>query len=55
MIALRLFLFLQLQEIILNSYAIADKLDEVKDIDFSVDNDEEIGVNRVLYKHTPSR
>ena len=36
-------------------YAIADKLDEVKDIDFSVDNDEEIGVNRVLYKHTPSQ
>ena len=33
-------------------YAIADKLDEVKDIDFSVDNDEEIGVNRVLYINT---
>ncbi|MBM7133696.1 MULTISPECIES: GTPase ObgE [Staphylococcus] len=36
-------------------YAIADKLEEVKDIDFSVEKDEEIGVNRVLYKHTPSQ
>ena len=36
-------------------YAIEDKLEEVKDIDFSVEKDEEIGVNRVLYKHTPSQ
>lgn len=36
-------------------YAIANKLEEVKDIDFSVEKDEEIGVNRVLYKHTPSQ
>lgn len=36
-------------------YKIADKLEEVKDIDFSVEEDEEAGVNRVLYKHTPSQ
>ena len=33
-------------------YTIADKLEEVKDIDFSVEEDEDAGVNRVLYKHT---
>ena len=32
-----------------------DKLEEVKDIDFSVEEDENVGVNRVLYKHTPSQ
>ncbi|PTE68317.1 GTPase ObgE [Staphylococcus devriesei] len=36
-------------------YTIMDKLDEVKDIDFSVEKDEEVGVNRVLYKHMPSQ
>ncbi|MCI2947713.1 GTPase ObgE [Staphylococcus caledonicus] len=36
-------------------YTIMDKSDEVKDIDFSVEKDEEVGVNRVLYKHTPSQ
>lgn len=36
-------------------YKIADKLEEVKDIDFSVEEDEEAGVNRVLYKHAPSQ
>lgn len=36
-------------------YTIADKLEEVKDIDFSVEEDENVGVNRVLYKHTPSQ
>ena len=36
-------------------YLIADKLEEVKDVDFSVEEDENIGVNRVLYKHTPSQ
>ena len=36
-------------------YTIADKLEEVKDIDFSVEEDEDAGVNRVLYKHTPSQ
>ncbi|MCE5089872.1 GTPase ObgE [Staphylococcus devriesei] len=36
-------------------YTIMDKLDEVKDIDFTVEKDEEVGVNRVLYKHTPSQ
>ena len=36
-------------------YHIADKLEEVKDIDFSVEEDENVGVNRVLYKHTPSQ
>ena len=35
-------------------YQIADKLEEVKDVDFSVEEDENLGVNRVLYKHTPS-
>ena len=33
-------------------YQIADKLEEVKDVDFSVEEDENLGVNRVLYKHT---
>jgi hypothetical protein len=32
-------------------YTIADKLEEVKDIDFSVEEDEDAGVNRVLYNH----
>lgn len=36
-------------------YAIADKLEEVKDIDFSKDEEEDLGVNRVIYKHTPSQ
>ncbi|MEJ7331541.1 GTPase ObgE, partial [Staphylococcus epidermidis] len=36
-------------------YHIADKLEEVKDIDVSVEEDENVGVNRVLYKHTPSQ
>lgn len=36
-------------------YAIADKLEEVKDIDFSKDEEEDLGINRVLYKHTPSQ
>ncbi|PTL06583.1 GTPase ObgE [Staphylococcus gallinarum] len=35
-------------------YAIADKLEEVKDVDFNKE-DEDLGVNRVLYKHTPSQ
>ncbi|UXV41385.1 GTPase ObgE [Staphylococcus simulans] len=36
-------------------YAIADKLEEYKDVDFSKEDDEALGVNRVLYKHTPSQ
>ena len=36
-------------------YLIADKLEEVKDVDFSVEEDENIGVNRVLYKQTRSQ
>lgn len=35
-------------------FAIADKLEEVKDIDF-YKTEEDLGVNRVLYKHTPSQ
>ncbi|EIO0103481.1 GTPase ObgE [Staphylococcus pseudintermedius] len=35
-------------------YEIANTLEEVKDIDFSA-KEEEVGVNRVLYKHTPSQ
>lgn len=36
-------------------YTIADQLEKVKDIDFSVEEDENVGVNRVIYKHTPSQ
>lgn len=36
-------------------YTIADQLDKVKDIDFSVEEDDNVGVNRVVYKHTPSQ
>ncbi|MBA8778294.1 GTPase ObgE [Staphylococcus schleiferi subsp. coagulans] len=35
-------------------YEIANTLDKVKDVDFSV-TEEQIGVNRVVYKHTPSQ
>ena len=35
-------------------YQISDQLEEVKDIDFTVEEDDNAGVNRVLYKHTPS-
>ncbi|MCG7338524.1 GTPase ObgE [Staphylococcus sp. ACRSN] len=35
-------------------YVIADKLEEVKDIDFNKE-EEDLGINRVLYKHTPSQ
>lgn len=35
-------------------YEIANTLESVKDIDFSLDEDS-VGVNRVLYKHTPSQ
>ncbi|EOD7608037.1 GTPase ObgE [Staphylococcus aureus] len=35
-------------------YAIADKLEEYKDVDFTVEEEESVGINRVLYKHTPS-
>ncbi|HBM7947884.1 TPA: GTPase ObgE [Staphylococcus aureus] len=34
-------------------YAIADKLEEYKDVDFTVEEEESVGINRVLYKHTP--
>ncbi|HCU7925994.1 TPA: GTPase ObgE [Staphylococcus aureus] len=36
-------------------YAIADKLEEYKDVDFTVGEEESVGINRVLYKHTPSQ
>ncbi|MBO1198451.1 GTPase ObgE [Staphylococcus simiae] len=36
-------------------YAIADKLEEYKDVDFSVEEDDTVGINRVVYKHTPSQ
>ncbi len=36
-------------------YAIADKLEEYKDVDFRVEEEESVGINRVLYKHTPSQ
>ncbi|HDK9151119.1 TPA: GTPase ObgE [Staphylococcus aureus] len=36
-------------------YAIADKLEEYKDVDFTVEGEESVGINRVLYKHTPSQ
>ncbi|EJP4335515.1 TPA: GTPase ObgE [Staphylococcus aureus] len=36
-------------------YAIADKLEEYKDVDFTVEEEESVGINRVLYKHTPSQ
>ncbi|HDT6945978.1 TPA: GTPase ObgE [Staphylococcus aureus] len=36
-------------------YAIADKLEEYKDVDFKVEEEESVGINRVLYKHTPSQ
>ncbi|HCW7281288.1 TPA: GTPase ObgE [Staphylococcus aureus] len=36
-------------------YAIADKLEEYKDVDFAVEEEESVGINRVLYKHTPSQ
>lgn len=36
-------------------YTIADQLEKVKDIDFSVEEDENVGVNRVVYNHTPSQ
>ncbi|MBB2508066.1 GTPase Obg [Staphylococcus cohnii subsp. cohnii] len=35
-------------------YAIADTLEEVKDVDFN-EEEEDLGVNRVVYKHTPSQ
>ncbi|MBI5974183.1 GTPase ObgE [Staphylococcus canis] len=35
-------------------YTIADTLEKVKDVDFSIEEDT-VGVNRVLYKHTPSQ
>lgn len=35
-------------------YAIADTLEEVKDVDFNK-KEEDLGVNRVVYKHTPSQ
>lgn len=35
-------------------YAIADQLEKVKDVDFTKTEDEP-GVNRVLYKHTPNQ
>ena len=35
-------------------YLVANKLETVKDIDFSV-KDEDVSINRVLYKHTPSQ
>ncbi|BAS45917.1 GTPase ObgE [Staphylococcus schleiferi] len=35
-------------------YEIANTLDKVKDVDFS-ETEEDIGVNRVVYKHTPSQ
>ncbi|HBI1021516.1 TPA: GTPase ObgE [Staphylococcus aureus] len=36
-------------------YAIADKLEEYKDVDFTVEEEESVGINRVLYKHTSSQ
>lgn len=36
-------------------YAIADKLEEYKDVDFTVEEEESVCINRVLYKHTPSQ
>lgn len=36
-------------------YAIADKLEEYKDVDFTVEEEESVDINRVLYKHTPSQ
>ncbi|WP_251520121.1 MULTISPECIES: GTPase ObgE [Staphylococcus] len=36
-------------------YTIADKLEEVKDIDFTKVDDEAMGINRVVYKHTPDQ
>ncbi|HCV1192588.1 TPA: GTPase ObgE [Staphylococcus aureus] len=36
-------------------YAIADKLEEYKDVGFTVEEEESVGINRVLYKHTPSQ
>ncbi|HEK4256128.1 TPA: GTPase ObgE [Staphylococcus aureus] len=36
-------------------YTIADKLEEYKDVDFTVEEEESVGINRVLYKHTPSQ
>ncbi|HCV2246086.1 TPA: GTPase ObgE [Staphylococcus aureus] len=36
-------------------YAIADKLEEYKDVDFTVEEEESVGIKRVLYKHTPSQ
>ncbi|HCY7797231.1 TPA: GTPase ObgE [Staphylococcus aureus] len=36
-------------------YAIADKLEEYKDVDFTVEEEESVGINRALYKHTPSQ
>ncbi|NKP60005.1 GTPase ObgE [Staphylococcus aureus] len=36
-------------------YAIVDKLEEYKDVDFTVEEEESVGINRVLYKHTPSQ
>lgn len=35
-------------------YAIADTLEEVKDVDFNKE-EEDLGVNRVVYKYTPSQ
>lgn len=36
-------------------YAIANNLEEYKDVDFTVEEEESVGINRVLYKHTPSQ
>ncbi|MBG1215646.1 GTPase ObgE [Staphylococcus aureus] len=36
-------------------YTIADKLEEYKDVDFTVEEEESVGINRALYKHTPSQ
>ncbi|HEA3022289.1 TPA: GTPase ObgE [Staphylococcus aureus] len=36
-------------------YAIADKLEEYKDVDFTIEEEGSVGINRVLYKHTPSQ
>ncbi|POA01752.1 GTPase ObgE [Staphylococcus massiliensis CCUG 55927] len=36
-------------------YTIADTLDSVKDVDFSKKDEDDVGVNRVVYKHIPSK
>ncbi|MDU9417877.1 GTPase ObgE [Staphylococcus lloydii] len=35
-------------------YLVANKLEEVKDIDFN-EEEEDLGINRVVYKHTPNQ